>query len=144
MSDPQPSSGQRPEEQLRSFEKEAEARWGRTEAFRQSRERVAKFTKEDWQRIGAETDANLRALTALLTAGKDPASPEVQAEIAKHHASIDRFYDCTPQIYRGLAGMYVADQRFTDFYGQFHAGLPAFLSAGMLAFCDQQEACAAE
>jgi len=138
MDNSQPAGGQWSAEQLQGFEKEAEQRWGRTEAYRQSRERVAKFTKADWKRVSAETDANLRAFVALLAAGKTPDSLEVQAEVAKHHAGIGRFYDCSLEMYRGLADMYVADQRFADFYRNFHAGLPEFLVAAMRAYCDRK------
>ncbi len=126
-------------EQPAEYAREAKARWGRTKAYRQSQERVAKFTKEDWQRMSRETDANLKALVALMIAGWSPESPEVQAEIAKHHAGIERFYDCSTAIYRGLAAMYLADQRFADFYRKYHRNLPEFLSRGMISFCVQRE-----
>lgn len=127
------------QKEIESYKKEAKERWGNTDAYRQSQERVKKFTKEDWQKIKADTDANLRALVALLDAGKKPDDPEVQAEVVKHHAGIDRFYDCTMQIYRGLAEGYVADQRFADFYREYDERLPEFLSAAMKVFCDEKE-----
>jgi hypothetical protein len=134
--------GSRPADGLGSedpaWQKEAEERWGRTEAYRQSRERVAKFTKDDWKRISGETDVNLRALVALMTTGKKPGSPEVQAEVARHHAGIGRFYDCSIEIYRGLADLYLADQRFADFYRKYHAELPEFLAVAMRAYCDRK------
>ncbi len=126
-------------DQPAEYEREARERWGHTEAYRQSRERAAKFTKEDWQRLSRETDDNLKALVALMTAGWSPESPEVQAEIAKHHAGIERFYDCSTAIYRGLAEMYVVDQRFADFYRKDHPDLPGFLSRGMISYCVQRE-----
>lgn len=126
-----------PEEQakLKDYEKEAEQKWGGTDAWKQSRERAKAFTKDDWAAMKEETDANLRALVALMVAGKAPESDEVQAEVARHRAGINRFYDCTDDIYRGLAEMYLADQRFADFYRTYHADLPEFLSRAMKASC---------
>lgn len=124
--------------EAKAYEKEAKERWGHTEAYRQSRERVAKLTKEDWKRMSQETDANLRAFVTLMTAGMTPESPEVQAEVAKHHAGIGRFYDCSLEMYRGLADMYIADQRFADFYRKYDADLPEFLVAAMRAYCDRK------
>lgn len=101
--------------------------------------RAAKMTKADWAQMQAESDANLKALVALMEAGKTPDSPEVQAEIARHHAGIGRFYDCAPAMYRNLGDMYLADQRFADTYRKWHPDLPEFLVKGIHAFCDRQE-----
>ena len=122
-------------EEIEARKKEAEARWGHTSAYRQSQERVKAFTKADWQAIQQDTDANLRALVALLEAGKAPESPEVQAQIAIHRHGINRFYDCTDEIYLGLAEMYVADDRFAETYRKYHPELPAFLARAMKASC---------
>lgn len=125
------------QETIDAYKKEARERWGDTDAYKESQRRVAQFTKDDWARIKSETDANLKALVDLMLAGKEPASPEVQAEIAKHHAGIERFYPCSPTMYRGLGEMYLADQRFADTYRQYHKDLPEFLVRGIHAFCDR-------
>lgn len=126
-------------EEIEAYKKEAKERWGHTDAYRQSQERAAKMTKADWAQMQAESDANLKALVALMEAGKTPDSPEVQAEIARHHAGIGRFYDCAPAMYRNLGDMYLADQRFADTYRKWHPDLPEFLVKGIHAFCDRQE-----
>jgi hypothetical protein len=126
-------------EQIDAIKKEALERWGHTDAYKQSAERVKHFTKEDWKRIREETDANMRTMVALMTAGMTPDSQEVQTEVAKHHAGIERFYDCSPQMYRGLGDGYLADQRFADFYRKYHENLPQFLVAAMHAWCDAKE-----
>jgi len=128
-----------PPEKADDLQIEARTRWGRTKAYRQSRERTAKFSKEDRQRISAEADANMEALAALLAFGKTPDDPEVQVEIARHHADIERFYDCPMKMYRGLAEMYLADRRFADHYRRYHPELPEFLAAAMNVFCDREE-----
>lgn len=122
-------------EKLKEYEKEAEQKWGGTDAWKQSQKRVKQFTKEDWDAIKNDTDANLRALVALMAEGKAPESPEVQAEVARHRTGISRFYDCTDEIYRGLADMYLADDRFAAFYRKYHADLPEFLSRAMKSSC---------
>ncbi len=126
--------------EIDAYKREAQQRWGHTDAYRQSQERVKGFNKQDWQAIQDATNANIKALVTLMVAGKMPDDPDVQAEIANHHAGIERFYTCTPQIYRGLADMYVADQRFGDFYRKYHPDLPEFLAKGMRLFCDAREA----
>lgn len=126
--------------EIDAYKREAQDRWGKTDAYRESQKRVKAFTKADWQAIQAATDANLRALVGFLEAGKAPTDPKVQAEIANHHAGIERFYPCPPQMYRNLGDMYLADQRFADFYRKYHPSLPEFLVEGIHAFCDAREA----
>ena len=71
-----------PEEQLEIFgetwdpayQAEAEERWGDTEAWAQSQERTAQWTKEDWERVKTEGDALNARLVEAFTAGVEPGS----------------------------------------------------------------------
>jgi hypothetical protein len=118
---------------------EAEERWGDTETFRESMRRTAGFKSSDWKRIQGNSQANLKALVTLMKAGRRPEDPEVQAEIARHHAGVEEFYPCSTEIYRGLAEMYLADERFRSYYEKHDLGLPEFLVAGMRHFCDRRD-----
>lgn len=119
---------------------EAEQRWGHTEAYRQSQERVKRLTKEDWERIKNEGDALLRKLVSQMEAKADPASPQVQELIAQHYDGLRTFYEPNLELYAGLANMYVDDARFTAFYDKYASGLAAYLRDGMLAYCDARKA----
>ncbi len=129
--------GDLPKETYEAYEAEAKEHWGRTDAYKQSRERMKSWTKGDMAVMKAETDRNLKALVKLMEDGKAPTDSAVQKEITAHRAGINRFYDCTDEIYAGLADMYLADQRFADFYRNYHANLPEFLVAGMRAYLKQ-------
>jgi len=106
---------------------EAEERWGETDAWKQSQQRAATFTKDDWIAIGAENDALLEALAAAKRAGVAPGSAEANALAARHRASIQRFYDCDDEMHRCLAEMYPADERFTRYYDDAEPGLAQYL-----------------
>ena len=68
---------------------------------------------------------------------RDPADPDVQQWVARHHRQIDdRFYTCTPEVYRGLGDMYVDDARFTAFYDRVKPGLAPFLRDAMHVYAD--------
>ena len=121
-------------EEADAYAKEAKERWGHTEAYRQSQERVKKLTKEDWARMSTETDSILTEIVRNMDKG--PASPEVQAQIAKHYASLRAFYEPNLGMYRGLANMYVDDKRFAAFYEKYHKDLPVFMRDAMFAYCD--------
>lgn len=121
-------------EEAEAYAKEAKERWGNTEAYKQSQERTKKLTKDDWTRMSIETDSMLKEIVRNMDKG--PASPEVQAQIAKHYASLRAFYEPNLEMYRGLANMYVDDKRFAAFYEKYHKDLPVFMRNAMLAYCD--------
>ena len=125
--------GDLPKETYEAYQDEAKERWGHTDAYKQSHERMKSLTKGDLAAMKSETDRNLKALVSLMEAGEAPTDAAVQKEIAAHRAGVNRYYDCTDTIYAGLADMYLADQRFADFYRKYHKDLPEFLVAGMKA-----------
>jgi hypothetical protein len=106
---------------------EAEERWGETDAWKQSRQRVSKFGKDDWIAIKADGDALLEALAQAKRDGIEPGSVEANGLAARHRASIERFYDCAEDIHRNLVEMYLADERFTRFYDDAEPGLAQFV-----------------
>jgi DNA-binding transcriptional MerR regulator len=106
---------------------EAEERWGDTDAWKQSRQRVSDFTKQDWLGIKAEGDALLAALAQAKRDGVEPGSAQADQLAARHRASIDRFYDCDDDMHLCLVQMYLADERFTRYYDDVEPGLAQFV-----------------
>lgn len=83
---------------------------GGTEEWRQSQQRVGQFTKRDWIDIKAESDALLEALAQAKRDGVEPDSADANELAERHRASIERFYDCSDEMHRCLAEMYLADE----------------------------------
>ena len=106
---------------------EAEKRWGDTDAWRQSQQRVSRLSKDDWIAIKAEGDALLEALAQAKRDGVKPGSDVANALAARHRASIERFYDCGDEMHRNLVQMYLADERFTRYYDDVEPGLAQFV-----------------
>ncbi|MBE1550490.1 DNA-binding transcriptional MerR regulator [Mycobacterium sp. OAS707] len=106
---------------------EAEERWGDTDAWKQSQQRVSQFSKQDWIAIKADGDALLSDLARAKRDGVEPGSAEANALAARHRASIERFYDCGDEMHRNLVQMYLADERFTRYYDDVEPGLAQFL-----------------
>jgi len=106
---------------------EAEKRWGDTDAWRQSQQRVSQLSKDDWIAIKAEGDALLEALARAKRDGVEPGSEAANALAARHRASIERFYDCDEEMHRNLVQMYLADERFTRYYDDVEPGLAQFV-----------------
>ena len=132
-----------PEEQLEVFgtakpggewADEARERWGDTDAWRQSQQRTARYSKEDWARIKAETDANLHAFAEALRSGA-PADGQRARDLAEEHRQqITRhFYDCDHAMHAGLAQMYITDPRFTAHYDDVQPGLAQYVHDAITA-----------
>jgi DNA-binding transcriptional MerR regulator len=112
---------------------EAEERWGDTDAWKQSQQRVSQLSKDDWIAIKAEGDALLEALAQAKRDGVKPGSDAANALAARHRASIERFYDCGDEMHRNLVQMYLADERFTRYYDDIEPGLAQFVHDIVLA-----------
>ena len=123
-------------EEAAAYAAEAKARWGNTDAYKQSQERVKKMSKEQFERIGKEGDELQKEIVANMDKG--PNSPAVQKLIAKHYDNLRYFYEPNLELYRGLADMYVSDPRFAAHFEKYHPDLPAFMRDAMHAFCESE------
>jgi MerR family transcriptional regulator, thiopeptide resistance regulator len=138
-----------PEEQLEIFAtdkvsgewaREAEQRWGDTGAWRESQRRAAAYSKQDWLRIRDEAFAINQEFLAAMTAG-EPAGGRRAMDIAERHRQhISRwFYECDRSMHAGLAGQYLADQRFGKNYDDMAPGLAQYVHDAMVANADHAQ-----
>ena len=120
---------------------ETKERWGDTDAYKESMRRTSRYTKEDWLKIKAET-ADLHQRMAAAFTGGAAADSEAAMDLAEEHRQqISRwFYDCGYEIHRGLAELYLADQRFARNYDDMMPGLAQFVHDAILANADRHEA----
>ncbi|MGZ3418368.1 MAG: MerR family transcriptional regulator [Polyangiales bacterium] len=116
------------------FETEAQERWGHTESYRISKQRTAKYRKEDWDRIKAEQAAILDAFAALAEAGVEPTHGRAMDVAERHRAFIDEtFYPCSRAMHTALGQMYVDDPRFAEHYESKRAGLAEYVRDAIAA-----------
>jgi DNA-binding transcriptional MerR regulator len=121
------------------YEREAEERWGDTEAWTQSQRRTSAYTKEDWVRIKEETDDLQNRFAEAMQSGA-PADSDRAMDVAEEHRQhITRwFYDCPPQMHAGLGRMYVEDERFAANYERTAPGLAQYVSTAVQANAARQ------
>lgn len=119
------------------YEAEAQERWGGTDAWKQSQQRTAGYTKEDWKRIKEETDAFESDLAAALADGVPAGDDRADALAERHRASIEKFYDCSYEMQCCLAEMYISDDRFTAHYDDVAPGLAQYLHDVIVANADK-------
>jgi DNA-binding transcriptional MerR regulator len=116
---------------------EAEERWGDTDAWRQSQERTKGYTKADWEEVKAESDRTHQAFTDAMDAGEPPTSEVAMAAAELHRTSMKRFYECSYEMHRGLADMYVSDPRFTATYDRIRPGMAHYVRDAIHANADR-------
>ncbi|MHA2789800.1 MerR family transcriptional regulator [Corynebacterium sp. S7] len=104
-------------ENMPEYQKQAEQRWGGSDAWAQSQERVGKLTEEDMARIKQEQAEFSRDLAAAKEAGVEPGSEEAFELVERHRAGIEKWYECSRERQWLLAQMYTQDQRFSAAYG---------------------------
>ena len=116
------------------YAEEAKERWGDTDAYRESTRRAKTYSKADWQRIQAEGDEPVQALTALMRAGVAPDAAEAMDAADRARLHIDRwFYPCSREFHTNLAAMYESDPRFGEFYESRAPGLRDYVVAAIRA-----------
>jgi len=127
------------QEEMERYTEEARQRWGQTEAFQQSQERLKKMGKDGLGRVLEKSRKLTEEIARCLRSGEKPTGDKTQQLIAKHYDGLRAFYEPNPQMYRGLAEMYVADDRFKTNYENVAKGLAQFMHDAMMAYCDAQE-----
>ena len=122
------------EKVIHEYKDEAQNRWGHTDAYKESMEKSKKYSKDDWAKIHAESDAIYLELAENMD--KDVNDSSTQALIKKlqdHYTKY--FYTCTNEILLGLGEMYIADERFKKNIDKYKDGLTEYLSAAIKVFC---------
>lgn len=122
------------------YAREAEERWGDTDAWKQSRQRTARYTKADWEQIKAEGDAVNQAFVAAKRSGEPPTSERAMDAAEEHRRQIDTwFYDLGHEMQKNIADMYVDDPRFAKTYDDLEAGLAQYVRDAVHANAARQE-----
>jgi len=120
---------------------EAEERWGDTDAWRESQRRAARYTKEDWIEMKAQSDVALRAYADAMAAGVAATSEQAMALAEDNRRFISRwFYDCSHAMQRNLAEMYIADERFRATYDAVAPGLAKYVHDAIIANANAHDA----
>ena len=128
-----------PKEQAASWRREAIDKWGE-DTVRRSEKALLEMDKLDLDQLKADQKDIVHQL--LLLNNKAPESDEVQEQIARHYANIRSFWgvsdptDLKAETYKGLAELYVADERYTASDGKTDLEFASFMRKGMLYFAE--------
>ena len=113
---------------------EAQERWGGTHAYRESLERTTSYSRQDWTEMRDELDVLEQRLADLMTRGEAVDGEPARDAAEQHRRHISRwFYDCSPEMHRLLAEMYLTDERFTEHYDRRAPGLAQYVHDAIVA-----------
>jgi DNA-binding transcriptional MerR regulator len=119
---------------VEAHEAEAEERWGGSDAYKESSRRAARHTKADWERFKAESEQIGTDTARLMDEGVPADDPRAMDLAEQARLQIDTwFYPCSHEMHVGLAGMYIADPRFTATYERIHEGMARYWHDAIVA-----------
>jgi hypothetical protein len=117
-----------------SFQEEAQARWGDTEQFRQSAERTSKYSKEDFRAAKVDQEAATELFVYAFGNSLAVDSEKSQAAVVAHRQAISKwFYECSVEMQKNLARMYIEDPRFKQYYDGRARGLAQYVHDAIMA-----------
>ena len=119
---------------MNEYEVEVESRWGETDQYRQSQERTSRYTQADFQ--AAKVDQEAATELFVYAFGNDLAadSNKTQEAVKAHQDAISKwFYDCSIEMQKNLALMYISDVRFKEYYDGRVRGLAQYVHDAIMA-----------
>ncbi|MGN1401941.1 MAG: MerR family transcriptional regulator [Bacillus sp. (in: firmicutes)] len=121
------------EEHQKKYRAEAIEKYGQ-ELVEQTENKTSQYSDERWNANQQEMNEIYKRAAAAMDLGPD--SPEAQQAVSDWRQFITiNYYDCTLDIFRGLADLYVHDERFLNNIDQTKPGLANFLSEAIKSYC---------
>lgn len=120
------------EDEVEAIKAETQERWG--DEATAVNERIKAMSKKSWADTKQEA-AEINLWLANLI-HKPVQDIEVQKVVQLHFNHMNKFYEVSEERYRGLANMYVEDERFKAHYDAVKPGLAEFLKKAIHQFCD--------
>jgi len=118
----------------KKYATEAKERWGSTEAYKESEEKISSYDNQQWKALNDEGAAILKSFGENRHLAPDG---EAAQELVKRWQSYitTNFYNCTKEILSGLGLMYTGDGRFTENIDQNGKGTALFMANAIAIYC---------
>jgi hypothetical protein len=116
------------------YEDEVQGRWGDTDAYKQSTSRTSKYTKDDFAAAKVDQEAATEMFVIAFGNSYSVTSEQAQAAVIAHREAISKwFYECSVEMQKNLALMYLEDHRFKAYYDGRVRGLAKYVHDAILA-----------
>ena len=113
---------------MHNYEEEVKERWGDTDAYRQSKSKSSKYTKEDFEAAKIDQEAATELFVYAFGNSLPIDSPKAREAVTAHRDAITKwFYDCSIEMQKNLAVMYIEDPRFKEYYDGRVRGLAQYV-----------------
>lgn len=113
---------------MHEYENEAKERWGDTNAYKQSSAKTSKYSKEDFAAAKVDQEAATELFVYAFGNSLPIDSPKAKEAVIAHRAAITKwFYDCSIEMQKQLAIMYIEDLRFKEYYDGRVRGLAQYV-----------------
>lgn len=119
---------------MHEYDDEVKERWGDTDAYAQSQARTSKYTQADFAAARVDQEAATELFLFAFGNNLSVNSPEAQEAVTAHREAISKwFYDCSIEMQKNLALMYIEDPRFKKYYDGRVNGLAQFVHDSIMA-----------
>ena len=116
------------------YQEEVKARWGDTDAYKESAARTSKYTKADFDKAKVDQEAATELFVYAFGNSLPLTSEKTQEAVTAHRDAITKwFYECSIDMQKQLAVMYVADPRFKEYYEGRVKGLSQYVHDAIMA-----------
>ncbi|MEI8066537.1 MAG: TipAS antibiotic-recognition domain-containing protein [Actinomycetes bacterium] len=116
------------------YEDEVKERWGDTEAYAESKFRNSKYSHADFAAAKVDQEAATELFFYAFGNSLPVSSEKAQAAVVAHRAAISKwFYECSVEMQKNLALMYVQDPRFKKYYDSRVNGLAQYVHDAIMA-----------
>ena len=119
---------------MTEFDVEAKGLWGDTPEYRQSASRTSKYTHADFAAAKVDQEAATEMFVTAYGNGYSVNSLDTRAAVTAHRDAISKwFYDCSIEMQKNLALLYVTDPRFKEYYDSRVRGLAQYVHDAIMA-----------
>ena len=123
----------------KSYQSEARARYGDTDAYREHEAKAKHYTEAKWAEVNEGLMTIFAEFAASKKQGSAPDSENVQCLVYKLQTYITaNYYTCTDEILAGLRQMYVADERFKKNIDKYGGGTAEFVAEGIRIYVEKK------
>ncbi len=113
---------------MHEYEEEVHQRWGDTQAYQQSSAKTSKYSQADFAAAKVDQEAATELFVYAFGNSLPIDSPKAQAAVVAHRDAITKwFYDCSVEMQKNLALMYIEDPRFKEYYDGRVRGLAQYV-----------------
>lgn len=122
------------EKTRKQYEAEVKEKWGSTDAYKESQQKTATYSKEKWNDVSSGLDEVIAEFAKVKAEGRTAEDSIFLAEKLQQYIT-DNFYTCTKEILTGLGEMYVLDERFKENIDKHDEGTAEFMREVIRIYC---------